>query len=788
MAKKKGLFDSAIDMMADSSPLFWMGKKAYDMYQEHQESKQEEEQQLASANVDAWSEFIPDMRNYRLQDRKAIMFLPDDDIRVIWNSIMPGDCEIAYIPYSVGTPEGITIEGNHLEEGVLYVYDPRNEFHFYKASEISQVLIKDKFREFKHVFESLGATRIDITFSALKDEKSEYTSNNSQNISGHYGAHKASAGHSGSQGRTNHSSDFRQLEIHKQCTGKTSHINLNNCYWYQNDVIFQDEVRSIKAGATLETNFVDTTKSYSSITSTSMDKIEAEYEYMGTIGVSGMAQWDYSKMQEISQEVVWDVHVVYSNDNINFNKNDITMNTWKDYFNTSSDEYDVINHIWNNFNKRMYSVSDEVAQSDMEFFDELIHNDAEFDSIIIMFKAIIGLTNEDYYNDGKEAIEDALSLDDSLNYNDKYNLQLAYEAKEADSLEEFQRIVSEFKNHKSNWLYVNRLFSYIVSTSLDDGGYALDAFEDDADKKAIQTAYKAFRIKTILPSAQSAADGWTDWVDLCIEKNDDDALYCAQTAYDTYRSMKPAIDHREADYRGTISYGMMGNIIIGLARCYYIGLGTEIDYSKAFGLFTEAYETIQKGDSNNFACSHLAECYTLGHGTKVDLNKAVELYQEEIDNLQKTQSVIDMSSTIENYRSKIKDIQSGKYDNLKQDVKENVNSANNKFKSAVLSDSEQEYAELLKEALARGGMSETERRLLDKIRKQYNISEQRAKELEASLSTPSLSQEEQEYLDAYKDAISHGGSLSPLSQRMLGMMKRANGISEDRAKEIEAMA
>lgn len=736
----------------------------------------EEERKAAEERLNSWYEIANNLSNFRLQDRKSIMFLSDEDIGLVWNEKYPGDCEIIYLPYSQGIPDGITLDDTHIEEGALYVYDPRNGYRYYKANEISQVLIKDKFREIKQIFESLGATQIDITFRAQKDTKNEYNSNNSQNVTGRYGAHRASVSHSGSRGGTNHTSDFRQLEIHKRCTGKTSHLNYNKCYWYQNDVILQDEVRSIKAGSTLESNFVDTTKSYCSLTATRMDKIEAEYEYMESIGVSGMAQWDSSTMQEISQELVWDVHVMFENINSNnVNYNGITMTNWNNFFDHSSDEYQCINSLWDLFNKRMYSVPDDVAQSDMEYFDELIHDDDEFDSIINMFKAIIGLTNENYFNEGKEAIEEALYLDDSLNYNDKCNLQLAYEAIEADSLEDFERIVSEFKNHRDNWLYVNRLFSYIVSSSLDDGGYTLNAYEDDADKKAIQIAYKAFRIKTNLPSPIAAADGWTDWVDLCIENKDDDALYCAQTAYDTYHSLKPAIDYREANYRGTISYGMMGRIIVGLARCYYIGLGTDIDYSKAFGLFTEAYETIQKGDSNNFACSHLAECYTLGHGTKVDLNKAVELYQEEIDNLQKTQSVIDMSSTIENYRLKIKDIQSGKYDNIKQDTKGSVSSA------------EQEYLDEYKCMLEDGEIGPRERKSLDRLITRLGISIQRASELEASVGASSLSVEEQEYLDEYREILADG-DIRDRDRRALERLAQRNGISASRAAELEKLA
>ena len=100
---------------------------------------------------------------------------------------------------------------------------------------------------------------------------------------------------------------------------------------------------------------------------------------------------------------------------------------------------------------------------------------------------------------------------------------------------------------------------------------------------------------------------------------------------------------------------------------------------------------------------------------------------------------------------------------------------------------EKEYMEELREVLADGELSSRERRLLDKIRVKLNISESRAKELEALLSAPSLTPEEQEYLNEYKEIISEG-EISARDQRYLDKLKNANGISEQRAKEIERMA
>ena len=98
-----------------------------------------------------------------------------------------------------------------------------------------------------------------------------------------------------------------------------------------------------------------------------------------------------------------------------------------------------------------------------------------------------------------------------------------------------------------------------------------------------------------------------------------------------------------------------------------------------------------------------------------------------------------------------------------------------------------EYMEELKELLADVELSPRERRLLDKIRVKLGILESRATELEVLLSRPSLSLEEQEYLNEYKEIISEG-EISARDQRYLDKLKKTNGINEHRAKELEKMA
>lgn len=92
----------------------------------------------------------------------------------------------------------------------------------------------------------------------------------------------------------------------------------------------------------------------------------------------------------------------------------------------------------------------------------------------------------------------------------------------------------------------------------------------------------------------------------------------------------------------------------------------------------------------------------------------------------------------------------------------------------------------MKECLADGEIGASERRLLNKLRVKLGISEERAEKLEASLQKPQLTEEEQEYLEAYQDAM-EDGIIPDKERRLLDKLMKMNNISEERAKEIEML-
>lgn len=99
------------------------------------------------------------------------------------------------------------------------------------------------------------------------------------------------------------------------------------------------------------------------------------------------------------------------------------------------------------------------------------------------------------------------------------------------------------------------------------------------------------------------------------------------------------------------------------------------------------------------------------------------------------------------------------------------------------SSNEQVYLEQVRDFLADGKIGESERRMLNRLCKSLAISNERAAELENSLQ---LSEDEQEYLDAFKDAM-EDGVISDAERRLLDKMKKFNNISDERAAEIEKM-
>lgn len=103
---------------------------------------------------------------------------------------------------------------------------------------------------------------------------------------------------------------------------------------------------------------------------------------------------------------------------------------------------------------------------------------------------------------------------------------------------------------------------------------------------------------------------------------------------------------------------------------------------------------------------------------------------------------------------------------------------------AELSENEQKYAEEVKFCLEDGEIGVAERKFLNRMCDRLGISEVRAKEIEAQLSAPALTDDEKEYVAAVKDALVDG-IISDRSRRLLMRLAMSMDISDERAEELE---
>lgn len=102
----------------------------------------------------------------------------------------------------------------------------------------------------------------------------------------------------------------------------------------------------------------------------------------------------------------------------------------------------------------------------------------------------------------------------------------------------------------------------------------------------------------------------------------------------------------------------------------------------------------------------------------------------------------------------------------------------------VLCPAEETYKEEVLFILEDGAIGDAERRLLERKRQKLGVTEERARMIEESC-TPTLSEEEKEYLEIYKDML-EDGEISERRRKMLNREAESLGLSLTRASELEA--
>ena len=110
----------------------------------------------------------------------------------------------------------------------------------------------------------------------------------------------------------------------------------------------------------------------------------------------------------------------------------------------------------------------------------------------------------------------------------------------------------------------------------------------------------------------------------------------------------------------------------------------------------------------------------------------------------------------------------------------------NVSKLLLATDDEARYLEEVRFMLEDDGqIDERERTILERFRTRYNITPERAKELEAqAIASTQLTPAEQEYLEEYKNSLQNG-VISERERRLLNRLATALGIDKERIAELE---
>lgn len=105
----------------------------------------------------------------------------------------------------------------------------------------------------------------------------------------------------------------------------------------------------------------------------------------------------------------------------------------------------------------------------------------------------------------------------------------------------------------------------------------------------------------------------------------------------------------------------------------------------------------------------------------------------------------------------------------------------------TLTPEEEKYKEEILFCLEESGtITDDDRKYLERKRKRFGISEEKAKEIEQQIA-PSLKENEREYLETYKELTS-SGTLTDRIKRLLERERESLNISKERAAEIEKLA
>lgn len=245
-----------------------------------------------------------------------------------------------------------------------------------------------------------------------------------------------------------------------------------------------------------------------------------------------------------------------------------------------------------------------------------------------------------------------------------------------------------------------------------------------------------------------------------------------------------------------------------LGYCYGEGVGTEIDYNKAFGYYYRCAKL-----SHPLGMANLAECYEEGHGVVRNIKTALEWYKKAAD------------AGVESAKEKLKEYEGVTISSFPEgslskqdfymDIEETFEIADRgvvvtgQVKSGcievgdkiILKNNQNNYSkvckitgiEMFRKLLDFCEEGDNVGILLNEIKNKNEIprgtSVQYYNENDALENSPSLTESvtanEQEYLEELKACLEEDNEISPKERRLLERLREKLGITPGRAKELE---
>ena len=475
---------------------------------------------------------------------------------------------------------------------------------------------------------------------------------------------------------------------------------------------------------------------------------------------------------------------------------------------------------------------------DITIPDEYADNIKTVADIVCLVESLVDVSDEDEVDDN--------SSDEQEIYNQWWNYYLKNESDIIGSPENLYSFINHLKesiNQVENTFVQSQLY-YILSLAClfytkendEDKQFVIigdDAIQravvfinDDDEYKLIQLIYKTFRLKhdsyNILVKQKELSNATLDILNMAnsILKPEYWKTVYEDIRHDSLLETCIVLEGKEEYAKAIDIWLLMYNIPNAfsqfiasyyLAQYYYYGRnGVQEDEVLAFNFATQACALYDF--SNNFnpdnsihdkwleCLSLIGELYLFGINeteSTINYSKAFE-YLSKAAHLGDPTSMNNLASMYEEGQGVEKNLETALfwYQNAAEagdeEAKESVEElkskllGSNKTLKECLSEDEQEYLDEVKMCLEEDDeISPRERRLLDRLRVKLNISEERAKELENSLNTPQLTEEEQEYLEEYKLCLEEDDEISLKERRLLDRLRDKLGITVERAKELE---